>query len=352
MAKRPRDPNSKIFHVTAELSDQTLASALKTWEPELSWSKIRKLIDARHVQINGNLCLDSGRRLKPEEVVKLFVHPLAPPPRAENVDIVYMDQHLVIVDKPSGITSVRHASEVSPKSKNRKTQATLEDLMPQILERRGGKIAQDVERKPVRPTRGRKPLAPRPSRIKVFPVHRLDRDTSGLIMFALSTAVEQQLIEMFRDHTIQRTYRAVARGNVKATTIETHLARDRGDGLRGSVDEKTPDVQRAVTHVRPVKGLGKYTLVECRLETGRTHQIRIHLSEKGHMLCGEKMYCRTRSGQIVTDNSGAPRLALHAAKLEFLHPVLGKKISVDSELPRDLKQFVERLEQERRTPRK
>lgn len=103
--------------------------------------------------------------------------------------------------------------------------------------------------------------------------------------------------------------------------------------------------QQGITHVRPVEVIGDYSLIECRLETGRTHQIRIHLSERGHMLCGEKMYTHPLGGKPQADASGAPRQALHAAELGFIHPSTGEKLSFKSSLPPDLQQWLKRLRQ-------
>lgn len=149
-------------------------------------------------------------------------------------------------------------------------------------------------------------------------------------------------MEQFRKHTTQRRYLAIVEGHVEAQTIETRLVRDRGDGRRGSTDK--PNVgKRAVTHVKPLEDLDGYTLIECRLETGRTHQIRIHLSELGHPLCGEKVYRKPLGGKPIPDRSGAPRLALHAASLGFQHPISGKPLYFESPLPKDLTKLLERL---------
>jgi 23S rRNA pseudouridine1911/1915/1917 synthase len=173
-------------------------------------------------------------------------------------------------------------------------------------------------------------------------VHRLDRDTSGLLVFARSVTAERHLMQQFRRHTTHRRYLAVVRGNVAAQTISTRLVRDRGDGRRGST--RLPEVGKvAVTHVRPVERLGPYTLLECRLETGRTHQIRIHLSERGYPLCGEKVYDQPLFGEATPDESGAPRLALHAAELGFEHPVTGEPMRFEMPLPDDLLAFLEAL---------
>jgi 23S rRNA pseudouridine1911/1915/1917 synthase len=154
-------------------------------------------------------------------------------------------------------------------------------------------------------------------------------------------------MQQFKAHTTHRRYLAVARGRVEAQTIESRLVRDRGDGRRGSTDDPHTG-KRAVTHVRPIEffDLSRdeiYTLVECRLETGRTHQIRIHLAERGHPICGERVYHQPLFGKPLADNSGAPRVALHAAELGFAHPITGEQMRFEMPLPKDLQQFIERL---------
>ena len=131
-------------------------------------------------------------------------------------------------------------------------------------------------------------------------------------------------------------------GVFKSQTIRSNLVRDRGDGRRGSTT--LPDVgKRAVTHITVEEQFRGYTLLSCRLETGRTHQIRIHLSESGHPVCGDKVYCRRANGDVIEDKSGAPRLALHATELGFQHPVTGEKLHWSSPLPPDMTKLIERL---------
>jgi 23S rRNA pseudouridine1911/1915/1917 synthase len=177
----------------------------------------------------------------------------------------------------------------------------------------------------------------------IRPVHRLDRDTSGLMIFARTAKAQEHLEQQFRLHTIRRRYLAVVEGEIKQLhTIETRLVRDRGDGRRGSTS--LPNAGRhAVTHIQPVGKLGDYTLVECRLETGRTHQIRIHLAESGHPLCGDKVYRQPLFRPGKPDRSGAPRLALCAVELGFVHPITGEEMHFEMPLSDDLAQFVERL---------
>jgi 23S rRNA pseudouridine1911/1915/1917 synthase len=172
-------------------------------------------------------------------------------------------------------------------------------------------------------------------------VHRLDKDTSGLLVFARTVEAERHLGQQFRSHTIERQYLAIVRGRPRDGRIESWLVRDRGDGRRGS--SATPgEGQHAVTHVRVVEALDGYSLVECMLETGRTHQVRIHLGEAGTPLCGERIYDRPLHGRPLPDDSGIPRVALHAAVLGFEHPASGEKVRWTSPLPRDMAQLVKR----------
>jgi 23S rRNA pseudouridine1911/1915/1917 synthase len=173
-------------------------------------------------------------------------------------------------------------------------------------------------------------------------VHRLDRDTSGVLVFARNAAAEQHLVAQFRKHSVHRIYWAIAHGQPRDGTIVSYLVRDRGDGRRGSVPNPKMG-QRAVTHVRFLERLGNYSLVECRLETGRTNQIRIHLAEAGHMICGDTKYDQPLGGEPIHDHSQAPRLALHAAELGFIHPVSGEDVFFQVPLPPDLDQFARRL---------
>lgn len=299
---------------------------------------MRKLITARRLTVNGNLCLDGQRKLRRGEVVKLLAHSLPPLPTAEDVELVYLDDQVVVVNKPSGITSVRHPHE---RTRRRQFQKTLDELIPQVIAR----LESPPRRRTGRPTRDRRIVAlPR----SVYAVHRLDRETSGLMVFARTQQAAERLTAQFRLHTTRRAYQAIVFGKVRAQRIETQLVRDRGDGRRGSVN-RTDVGKRAVTHVRPIRRLGAFTLVECRLETGRTHQIRIHLSELGHPLCGDAKYPGPREAKAVCDAASPPRLALHACHLGFLHPVSQRQLKFDASLPRDLQQFVNRLAISQRT---
>ncbi len=323
-------PREHIFRVLPKQVDQTIAAALRQWMPGASWSEVRAMLKARRVMLSGNICADPARRLRLQDVVKILPHPAAPPPKDIDVRIVYLDPHVVVVEKPAGMTSLRHSEERHWPARRKQIQPTLDELLPRILAKRD---------------RSKSKRPPAHSRVRA--VHRLDRETSGLMVFARTAEAERHLVQQFRRHTTRRRYLAVVLGAVESQTIESRLVRDRGDGRRGSTT--LPDAgKRAVTHVRPLEKLGRYTLLECRLQTGRTHQIRIHLAEQGHPLCGEKVYVKPLRGQPIADESGAPRLALHAAELGFQHPITGEPMRFETPLPPDLAAFLNRLGRESR----
>lgn len=234
--------------------------------------------------------------------------------------IRYVDDQIVVVDKPSGLTTMRHGYEerqFGPRAQ-RFLPPTLADRLPRLLQAKTGRWT------------------------KVIAVHRLDRDTSGLVIFALRPKAGQELSRQFREHTVSRRYLAIVRGRAEPRKIESWLVPDRGDGRRGS-GRQSGEGKRAVTHVSVVEELGDFTLVECRLETGRTHQVRIHLGEQGWPICGERVYDRPLHGKPLPDTSQSPRLALHAATLGVTHPVTGARMHWQSPLPKTLADLVRKL---------
>jgi 23S rRNA pseudouridine1911/1915/1917 synthase len=339
---------AETFHVDNGSKSQTLAAALKHFLSESSWGQVRKLIAGRRIQINGNLCLDEERKVRAGDVIKVVDHALAPPVSAEDVRLVYVDEHLLVIQKPAGVTTLRHREEGALPQRRMQLQPTLDELVQQRLAEHFGIRLGDTNPKRKRGT---------DPRLTVRPVHRLDRDTSGVMLFARTHQAEQKLVHMFARHDVQRAYVAVVHGHVETQTIDTWLIRDRGDGLRGSASlplplgesraegasprVEPPDAaRRAITHIRPLEHLGNYTILECRLETGRTHQIRIHLSEIGHRLCGEKLYTHAPGQPPQPDTSAAPRQALHAAELAFFHPITSQPLRFRMPLPKDLREWL------------
>ena len=317
----------QTFVVGFRDADQTVSAFLRT-RLDLPWSKVKKLVESGQVRVAGQKVIDPAHRLKigkHVEVVAQGQPAQQRPTRAKLKEapkydgpmpvLVYSDDSIAVVDKPSGITTMRHPEEAAEFGERGKKYlpTTLADLLPAMLGRPG---------KAVRA------------------VHRIDRDTSGLVVFARTKPAEDHLTEQFKAHTVERRYLALVRGRPKAGTIESQLVRDRGDGRRGSGE----DGQRAVTHVKVLEQLGEFALVECRLETGRTHQVRIHLGEAGWPLCGERVYDRPVNGPPVADGSTARRPMLHAARLVLTHPATGERMTWDSNPPADFKDLLARLQ--------
>ena len=317
------EPTPNQHLVTSEQAEKTLAAILRALVPGQSWSDVRRLIESRRAKINGELCLDPARRVHEGETVEVLPRPAAKPKQPEQVTIRHLDEHVVVLEKPSGINTVRHPAERAWTARRKALSPTLEDLVPRLILRQVG----------------RRQKGP-PPRLRV--VQRLDKETSGLVVFARTVAAERGLGKQFHAHTVHRRYLAVVRGYVPAQTVRGRLVRDRGDGRRGSTPLPNQGKQ-AVTHLEPVERLSGYTLVACRLETGRTHQIRIHLAELGHPVCGERVYGGEVGAAPRPDDSGAPRLALHAAELGFIHPISTEALRWTMPLPADLQAFVERL---------
>ncbi len=289
-----------------------LDRALRELHPGSSWNDVRRLIRTGKVRVDGSVVTDPTAVVA--EAAQLSVRMTAPRPSSGAVPedaIVFSDSHVVVVRKPSGIATVPYEDE----------RDTLDRVVQGLLRKR----------------------TPRGTSVAPLGVvQRLDKETSGLVVFARTTTAKRGLQQQFRAHSVHRRYLAIAHGVVASRTFRSLLVQDRGDGLRGS----TTNVElgrEAVTHVHPRESLEGATLVECRLETGRTHQIRIHLSEAGHPLVGERVYVRRYAGPLI----GAPRLMLHAAELGFVHPVTHRDLAFTEPLPPDMAATLASLRRER-----
>jgi len=327
----------RTFTVARAEAGQTLSEWLGQ-RLSLPPGQVRLLVRQRQVRVAGIPCLDLGRRVQPGQRVDVRLPrqdggsqkrsgPLSP---ADFLDALptspvlrFVDEDVVVVDKPSGLTTMRHPEDVAEQGARarRYLPPTLADLVPVLLAREHG-----YKGAPVRA------------------VHRLDNETTGLVVFARHVEAESHLGRQLRNHAVERRYLALVRGQAGNGRIESSLVRDRGDGRRGS--GRQPGVgQNAVTHVSVVEAMGDFTLIECRLETGRTHQIRIHLGEAGTPLCGERIYDRPLHGRPLLDSSSARRIMLHAATLGFAHPGTGQRMDWTSPLPADMADLLQRLRQ-------
>src|SRR2546422_6958092 len=295
-------------------SAEPTVAAIVREQTGAAWSRARGLCSEGRVTVNGERCLASALRVPPGAVV--VVDERAPKLRTRALPggpMAYFDRDVVVVDKPAGMLSIAY----EPGDKD-----TLVDCTRALLRRMRGRGFD----------RG------------LGVVHRLDKETSGLMVFAHTADAKRILARQFRAHDIERVYHAIAHGAVAAKRIETHLVTDRGDGIRGSYGHFRrprggipPEAKRSVTHVRPIAPLASATLVECRLETGRQHQIRIHLSELGHPLVGERVYIRDHAGPKIE----SARPMLHARVLGFVHPRTGQPMAWEREAPEDFRAMTE-----------
>jgi 23S rRNA pseudouridine1911/1915/1917 synthase len=277
-------------------------------EPLGSRSQAQSLIDTGRVRVQGKTrpkrhIVRSGETVE----VELHAAPRAPGPDGAGAEfsVAYEDEYLMVVDKPAGV--VVHPA---------RGHAT-------------GTLAQALT--------GRSAGGEDPQRPGI--VHRLDRDTSGLLVVAKDEAVHRSLKALLSARKVHREYLALVEGHPEARTgtIDAPIGRDRRDRLRVSLDTDVPRTAR--THFELERQLPRTALLRVWLETGRTHQIRVHLAAINHPVCGDPLY--GTAGRL-----GLTRQFLHAARLSFPHPVSGAEVDVSSPLPADLKVALHRAEHE------
>ena len=279
-----------------------------------SRSALQGLMEAGFVRRNGAPA-NKKDKLAAGDCITLTLpdpQPIEAQPQDIPLDIVYEDDHLLVVNKPKGM--VVHPAPGNPDGTL--VNALLYHCRGQ-LSGVGGAIRPGI-------------------------VHRIDKDTSGLLVVAKDDLTHQGLSEQMAVHAIHRVYHAVVYGNIRqdAGTIEAPIGRDPRDRKRMAV---TPGQgKRACTHWQVLERFGRFTLLACRLETGRTHQIRVHMAHIGHPLAGDPVY-GPRS--VIRELQGQ---CLHAKELGFRHPVTGQEMRFDSPLPAYFTTFLERLRKEHR----
>ncbi|OYX63344.1 MAG: pseudouridine synthase [Sphingomonadales bacterium 32-64-17] len=295
--------------------DKALADA-----SDLSRERIKALISEGKVEIAGKPATSPSTKV---QAGLSFVIHLPPPddPQARPQDIpltvVFEDAHLIVVDKPAGM--VVHPAAGNPDG----------TLVNALLHHCAGQLSGigGVARPGI--------------------VHRIDKDTSGLLVVAKSDVAHEGLARQFADHSIGRRYLAVCGGypNPAQGTINARLGRSDRDRKKMAVlDNNSSRGKHAITHYKLIERLDHASLIECRLETGRTHQVRVHLSSIGHALLGDPVYGRDPSAiRDTIRNLGFARQALHAASLGFVHPVTGDSIQFATELPADMRELIDEL---------
>ena len=308
--------------------DRFLAERREVAAAHLSRSRLKALIETGSVSIGGAAARDPARKLKAGEKVSLDVPaPTPAEPRAERIalNIVHEDAHLIVVDKPAGLV-VHPASGHETGTLVNALIAHCGDTLSGV----GGVLKPGI-------------------------VHRLDKDTSGLLVIAKTDAAHHGLSRLFADHgrtmPLIREYLAFVWGVPDRAhgAIETHIGRHATQREKMAVVSQARG-REAITHWELVENYGVASLIRCRLETGRTHQIRVHMAHIGHPLIGDKTYgagFKTKAAKLpetaraVVDALG--RQALHAATLGFEHPVTGEEMTFESELPESLSELRQAL---------
>ncbi|ONF95894.1 RluA family pseudouridine synthase [Sphingomonas jeddahensis] len=293
--------------------DRALADAV----PTLSRERLKVLINGGQVQREGVLVRDPAKRAAAGEVFAVAV-PAPTPAHNEAQDIplvvAFEDDHLIVIDKPAGLV-------VHPAAGN--LDGTLVNA---LLHHCGGSLSGigGVARPGI--------------------VHRIDKDTSGLMVAAKTDRAHEGLAKQFAAHTIDRRYKAIVGGRPMPPEgkVDAPLARSPQNRKKVAIVQGG---KRAVTHYRTEQRLREAALVECRLETGRTHQVRVHMASIGHALLGDPVYGRTKQAhKRVLDELSFRRQALHAARLGFVHPITSVALSFDSAMPTDMQELFSQLD--------
>jgi 23S rRNA pseudouridine1911/1915/1917 synthase len=294
--------------------DRALAAAV----PTLSRERLKALISSGFVAGPKGLVRDPATKAVPGGSYAVTVPEPAPAHNeAQDIalDIVFEDDHLLVVDKAAGMV-------VHPAAGN--LDGTLVNA---LLHHCAGRLSGigGVARPGI--------------------VHRIDKDTSGLLVVAKTDVAHEGLAAQFARHSVERRYRAIVSGRPipAGGTIDAALARSSANRKKIALAPAGRG-KRAVTHYRTLRPLGEAALVECRLETGRTHQVRVHLASVGHPLLGDPVYGRARPAhRELLKKLDFRRQALHAAALGFVHPVSKENLTFESALPRDIQELLEAL---------
>jgi 23S rRNA pseudouridine1911/1915/1917 synthase len=294
--------------IAAELAGMRLDRALALSVATVSRERLKALISSGHVRAGTILSRDPAMKVMADAAFDIDIPlPTAMSNEAQDIalEIVFEDDHLLIVDKPAGLV-------VHPAAGN--LDGTLVNA---LLHHCAGRLSGigGVARPGI--------------------VHRIDKDTSGLLVVAKTDPAHEGLSAQFAKHSIDRRYIAIVAGRPQSTgTIDAPLARSPHDRKKIAIQ---PRGKRAVTHYTLIEPLRHGALVECRLETGRTHQIRVHMASVGHPLIGDPVYGRNRpEHRGVLRQLDFKRQALHAAHLGFIHPVTSAAMAFESKLPHDL----------------
>ena len=302
--------NRFTFYIDEETQSTRIDSVLSLLLPETSRSFIQKLIEEGGVVLNGEPMTSKKYKGKVGDCVELTLpepKQLIIEPEDIPLDIVYEDDDVLVVNKPKGMV-------VHPAVGNY-TGTLVNAIMFHCADR----------------------LSSINGVVRPGIVHRIDKDTSGLLMIAKNNKAHESLSAQLAEHSITRRYKALVYNNFTEDegTVDAPIGRDPKNRLRQAVTQQNS--KRAVTHWKVAERFGKYTLIEARLETGRTHQIRVHMAYIKHPLVGDPLYGPSKQA-IAADGQ-----LLHAEFLGFVHPTTGKYMEFTRPLPEDFQKIVERI---------
>ncbi|MDP9126940.1 MAG: RluA family pseudouridine synthase [Pseudomonadota bacterium] len=300
--------------------DRVLVAAWAEIIPALSRARLQKLIEGGRVTLWGKAVFDSSRKVKTGEIYQLS---LPPPEKAEpeaqaiELKVLHEDKDVLVIDKPAGM--VVHPA---PGNRDRTLVNALLSHCGESLSGIGGVARPGI-------------------------VHRLDKETSGLMVVAKNDLAHQNLTSQFSDRSLSRVYHAIIWGNPMPGqgSVEGTIGRHPRDRKKMAVTAKG---RYALTHYKVLKTYGLASLVECRLTTGRTHQIRVHMAHKKHPVVGDGVYGGKKihaPGPLAERLRLFPRQALHATELKFLHPRTGRPMHFKSKFPKDIAALLAQLEQ-------
>ena len=319
--------NSTKFSIKEEDSQNRLDVILAKLIPDLTRSNLKKIIEQKQVMINNSVEKSPSKKLKTDDVVEinlLSTEEIKILPTNIKLDIVYEDKDILIINKPAGMV-------VHPGAGNYK-----ETLVNALIYKYKNNLS-DIS-----------------GTTRPGIVHRIDKETSGLLVVAKNNKAHSSLGKQFSEHTIQRTYQALAWGVLRPlnSRIETLIGRSRKNRQLMSVTEITG--KKSITNYKTlkvfnIKDIPKISFLECELETGRTHQIRVHMAYKGNSLLGDQQYGKKnlKFKKINEDFEDKIKIlnrqALHAKNLGFIHPSSKKIINFESKLPKDFKKILDLL---------
>lgn len=281
--------NLKQFKVKKEC--ELLEFLLETFSNQ-SRNSVKSLLSSHRVSVDGAPTSQFNFKLYPEDTVIISNAPIRRKTRS-NLPIIYEDDEIIVINKPSGLLSIASDNE-----KNSTAYRMLSDYVQQ-----------------------------KDKHNRIFVVHRLDEDTSGVLMVAKNVKIQQALQNNWNDIVKKRGYYAIVEGVMekKSDTIKSYLKKNSQNLMYSS--KKAGDGQLAITHYKVIKGNDKYTLLDVNIDTGRKNQIRVHLGEKGHHIIGDDKYGEP--------SNPIKRLGLHAYELDLIHPFTGKLMKFTSPMPKE-----------------